>query len=34
MSLNFMNKARTSKKFGKEILDRPFMAAWYKKQTG
>ena len=21
---------RTSKKFGKEILDRPFMAAWYK----
>ncbi|HFF5514116.1 TPA: glutathione S-transferase family protein, partial [Acinetobacter baumannii] len=25
---------RTSKKFGKEILDRPFMAEWYKKQTG
>jgi glutathione S-transferase len=25
---------RTSKKFGKEILDRPFIALWYKKQTG
>ncbi|PTV46898.1 glutathione S-transferase family protein [Acinetobacter pittii] len=25
---------RTSKKFGKEILDRPFIAVWYKKQTG
>lgn len=25
---------RTSKKFRKEILDRPFIALWYKKQTG
>lgn len=25
---------RTSKKFSKEILNRPFIALWYKKQTG
>ncbi|MFI7969026.1 glutathione S-transferase family protein, partial [Acinetobacter baumannii] len=24
----------TSKKFSKEILNRPFIALWYKKQTG
>jgi glutathione S-transferase len=25
---------RTSKKFSIEILNRPFIALWYKKQTG
>lgn len=25
---------RTSKKFSEEILNRPFIALWYKKQTG